>query len=926
MIRLPLYPENYRLEIETVAREERNKDCEKCGVLPQTVRTVCMQADGSPGGVLFLGEAPSPEDDKARKPLTGELRRKLVEIMEEARYDGPVAYDVALRCNPPESPIKKELKTWVDNCKPYLGSSLDRLAPKRVICLGPIAATALLGRAIDTYSSRRGVAWIGDTPVFWVPAFKRATGNRFFMSRFEADIEWALRVDLSTLPRPPLDGHCLIIESVEDAEAAERDIRAAGALTLDVETAGKMYDHFFSVLCVSFTPRGKDTAWVWPEAALKNPLIFAVYRRLLEDPSLEKGGQNGKYDVKAIRYAHGIMTANYGPDSHLMRRALYSDAKADLNTIGELVGMGGHKLELKGVLLKARASINTARKKVKEGKLEVGDLTDALLRRACEMTKLKADAFAYGLVARTHPQVLWRYNALDTISTDRAIRKCQPEVAGAVHPGRKTHDLAEHYARLIMRLTPTIAQIEHWGMPVDRVKAMAADAFVAEKLAAARDKLAEFKPGLNPRSTPQLVAYLFGELGLPPQKSFKQKKTDAPSVDAHTLKALKDKHPFAAALLEFRKLDKTRGTYTLGLQQFMTPDDRVHATLNPGGTKTGRLSSQDPNLQNLGGGKEEADKLLSKMIKDIFTASPGHVLLQLDYSQLELRVAALLCEDLKMLEIFLSGQDYHMATAKTVAPVAWGLTPDKVTKAHRSMVKAVVFGLLYGMTDQGLAMRLNISVDQAAKLRQAIFGGFPKLYLWYQRMHRYAAECGMCLTYWKGQPARRRPLLDIADCTGRTRWDGSEELTPGKRKALNASINTPVQGTASDFMLMSLCDITDAILANNWPAKLVMSVHDSAIIEVREDFAEEMATFARTTMEGQGWGEVPIAVDVERGYAWGSMSKWEPDKARKLVVKARKAEGDRDFAEALSLYKKAADCDDTNADAVAGVARLETAV
>ena len=1235
MIRLPLYPEDYKLEIEGLPRPELTKECTKCPEsLRAGIRTVCMQPEGDPGGVLFLGDYPSKEDDRSRKPLTASVRYELDAILERAKYKGPVAYDVALRCNPPGEWEKKDFKTWIENCKPYLATSFHELAPKRVICLGPHAAAAILGRVVDTYSSRRGVAWIGDVAVFWTPTYDRAAVNRFFMDRFRADIQWALTVDLAKLPRPPKDGYCLVVESVEDAEAAEADLRAlAEGFAFDVETAGQMYDPIFRIACTSMSPVGKNYAWVWPETVLTNPYVYAVFKRLLEDPDLPKSGQNGKFDIKAVRSKYGLRVRGYRHDTHLQRRALYSDAKADLGTVGELVGMGGHKKELRAELLRQRKRISDTRKKVKDGKLDLDMIEEPLIRRACEKTKLKADAFAYGLIARVAPELLWRYNAMDAISTGRGVLKNWPEIQAAVHPECKGNDLAQHYDRLVTKLTDTMVQIEDWGMPMSLERIMAADALVLEKLQAVEAKIQAMKPGINPRSGPQLIAYVFGELKLPPQKSIKKKKTEAPGLDAAALKGLKDMHPFISLLMEFRKLDKLRGTYTLGLQQFRSPDGRVHPWLKPGGTKTGRLSSEEPNCfdgetevltaqgwvrfdqylpgmpvmqwnedntlelvkpkayiqtrqevlhistraidlavtpnhrcllfdhdgtphtmlardykenyvqrhaarfkwpgavelsqaqiglicavqadgklefenrdtpaicfgfkkprkierlgailkclgvayneslcadgvtyfrvnqadvplwlwtyvskneskhfgpwllqlsrqgaewfaeevfqwdglstrktnyssneytncswvqtvmvllnkrsklrayaaasgntnwqvdichhrdsswttnhkvkslgerdvycvsvpsgailvrrngrcaithqcQNIGGGKEEADKAMGKMIKDIFVASPGHVLLQLDYSQLELRVAALLCGDEKMREIFLSGQDYHMATARLVAPVAWGITADQVTKAHRSMVKAVVFGLLYGMTDAGLAMRLGITTEQAAKLRIAIFGGFPKLYSWYSRFHRYATERGMCLTYWKGQPARRRPLLDIADCTGKTRWDGTEVLSAGKRKALNAAINTPVQGTASDFMLMSLVQIVDAIVANNWPAKVIMSVHDSAIIEVREDFAEQMAKFARDIMESQGWGDVPIVVDVEKGYSWGSMEKWEPEKSRKLTVKAAAANDAGKREEAIELYKKAIDLDDWNKVAAAALATLQEA-
>jgi DNA polymerase-1 len=262
------------------------------------------------------------------------------------------------------------------------------------------------------------------------------------------------------------------------------------------------------------------------------------------------------------------------------------------------------------------------------------------------------------------------------------------------------------------------------------------------------------------------------------------------------------------------------------------------------------------------------------MIKSMFKPlEEDWVFLQLDFSQLELRVAALMCADPKMAAIFKSGQDYHLAAAKIVAPVAWGISPSQVTDEHRSKVKAVVFGLLYGMTDGGLAKRLGCSVQEAARLRAAIFGSFPLLHEWYVACQEYAKKYGRCLTFWKGDPARRRPLFDIADPSS---FDGQREyLTAAGSKARNAAVNTPVQGSASDFMLMALIEMVREIVESEWPARVIMSVHDSAIIECHKDFAPFMYARAKATMEKQGWGDVPIAVDGEAGPSWGELEKME---------------------------------------------------
>lgn len=897
MLRLPIYPSNYAMPVETTEGLPYDEDCKRCP-LHFGVDSVCIPPEGEPGGLLFVVDSPSGEDDRCGRPLTGDLRRSIQQHLEECGYTGPVAFDSALRCNLPAIlPDKKGLSDAVNGCTGYMRTTLDRLKPSRIIVLGPLASWVVLGRTVDSYSARRGVAWLGDgTPIFWLPHPKRHH-NRFYRDRYAADLKWAATVDLATLPRPPRGEFCRVVESLDDALEAERVAVAAGGFAFDVETCGVIFDTYWRVLCTATVPIGRDAAWVWPEKVLENRAVFEVYKRMFEEPALRKVGQNVKFDCKAIAWRYGFKVLGAIEDTLLIRRALFSDARGDLATLAELVGMGGHKLELQGVLAKAKALISSTRSKIKQGKLTIErigvnvppklskkgkplkakppeDCPDAeVLKQACLRPEQDVEAFAYGLVAAMDPFVLYRYNALDSISTARVFAVAWDELVKARHPGRKTPDLLEHYERLIRRLTPTLAQIESWGMPVSLAALEETDAFISKRVA---DKLAEihkFKPGLNPGSNQQLAKYLYDDLKLPVYEPLKAKKTEGPSVEAGILLRLADKHPFVPVLLEWRQLDKLRGTFVDKLRRSRTSRGRVHPLLNPGGTTTGRLSSNNPNMQQYPSGKKGL-KEEGKMIKSIFRPlEDDWVIIQWDFSQLELRVAALLCADPKMAEIFKSGQDYHRSTARLVAPIAWGITPEMVTDEHRSKVKAVVFGLLYGMTDVGLARRLGCTVAEAARLRAAIFGGFPWLHKWYDSMHAYAKKYGRCLTYWKGEPARRRPLFDIADPVSFE--NGREILTAAGSKARNAAVNTPVQGSASDFMLMALVQMVEDILANDWPARVIMSVHDSAISECKRDFVPWFSAHVKSTMEAQGWGDVPIVVDAEAGPSWGELDKME---------------------------------------------------
>lgn len=250
-----------------------------------------------------------------------------------------------------------------------------------------------------------------------------------------------------------------------------------------------------------------------------------------------------------------------------------------------------------------------------------------------------------------------------------------------------------------------------------------------------------------------------------------------------------------------------------------------------------------------------------KMARDIFVASEGCKLVQFDYSALEMKVAAILSGDKVMAEIFRSGVDFHMRTAQLIAKAAWNIDPSAVTKEHRTAAKVTGFGALYGKTDATLAKDLHISKDEAASVRAALFGSFKKLAEWCREVTQATRQTGESWTLWDGKPARRRSLHDIGGSGGR------------QISAENAAINTPVQGSGSDYLLASLTACVQWILEEKIPAKLVLPVHDSLLFDVREDAVEELLYVAPRIMCGWPSGDVPLTVDAEVGDSWGSMVK-----------------------------------------------------
>ncbi len=297
-------------------------------------------------------------------------------------------------------------------------------------------------------------------------------------------------------------------------------------------------------------------------------------------------------------------------------------------------------------------------------------------------------------------------------------------------------------------------------------------------------------------------------------------------------------------------------------------DDHSHVTGGIVTHNTGRLSCVKPGLHQLPRKEDGEGHTEGQLIKNCFIASPGYKLVQLDESQLELRVAAALSQDPVMMEMFNSGKDFHRLTAQAVAPIMWKMRPEDVGDAQRSVAKIFNFGLVYQMTDFGLARRLNCPVNEAERLRAAILGKFRVLAQWIRRAIAYAEKHGHAVTPFYWEPGRIRPLPDIVLST-------TDEKTRGRqRNAAAGAVNTPCQSLGSDIVLTSMHNIVHQLVNDaGLDARVVLTVHDSIVAEVREDHVDSYIAMARPWMQQYDLRGVPLVVDVEIGDALGSLQK-----------------------------------------------------
>jgi DNA polymerase-1 len=401
--------------------------------------------------------------------------------------------------------------------------------------------------------------------------------------------------------------------------------------------------------------------------------------------------------------------------------------------------------------------------------------------------------------------------------------------------------MSKLYDEVERPLVRVLAQMEDAGVRVDvpQLKGLADElASEARRLEQEIQDLAGTRFVVN--STPQLREVLFDKLGLTPQKRTKT----GYSTDAQTLEKLRGEHPVIDALLRYREVEKLRSTYGESLLSEVAPDGRIHATFNQTVARTGRLSSDRPNLHNIPIRSEEG-----RRFRSCFLPAQGCRFLVADYNQIELRVIAHLAEDPGLIEAFRSETDIHNLTASRI----FGVDSRDVTIAMRSKAKMVSYGLAYGMEAFGLAQRLSIPVDEAAAILKAYFEGFPNVRAYMDRVVAEARDRGYTETLF----GRRRLIPELQSGRYQVR-------AAGERQAMNAGI----QGLAADIFKVALVRLDARLAPAGLASRLVLQVHDEVILEVPPDEEKSAADAVAEAMSGAADLRVPLTINVAWGDTW----------------------------------------------------------
>lgn len=544
----------------------------------------------------------------------------------------------------------------------------------------------------------------------------------------------------------------------------------------------------------AYIPVGHD----YPGAPEQLPLqqVLDALRPVLEDSAKKKLGQHGKYDLHVLR-RHGVEVRGYHDDTMLESFVLNSTAtRHDMDSLAQRY-LGYATVKFEDVAGKGAKQISFSQVGIEEAS---------------------------------------RYAAEDADITLRLHRALQPQLLAVP-------SLDQVYRGIEMPLVPVLARIEANGVRVDFEELRRQSQDLSSRMLAAQQKATALAGrSFNLDSPKQLQAVLFDELKLP---ALVKTPKGQPSTNEEALEAIADQHELPRVILEYRGLAKLRSTYTDKLPEMVNADTgRVHTSYHQSGAATGRLSSSDPNLQNIPIRTEDG-----RRIRRAFVAPEGSVLLAADYSQIELRIMAHLSEDPGLVRAFEQGADVHRATAAEV----FGRTLDEVTSNERRAAKAINFGLMYGMSAFGLARNLGIDRGQAQDYVALYFSRYPGVRDFMERMRQQAREQGYVETLF----GRRLYLNDI-----NARNQG---LRAGAERA---AINAPMQGTAADIIKRAMVDVDHWLQASGAPAKMILQVHDELVFECPAGFLDELRGEVVQRMSQAATLRVPLVVDTGFGCNW----------------------------------------------------------
>jgi len=786
----------------------RNQDCTLCP-LHKEAKTVCLLGDGPvPSKVMIIGEAPGAREDDVERPFSGVAGQYLDRVLSETGLPRDSVYITnAVRCRPPDNrtPTKSELKA----CSTYLNRELEIVQPTHILLLGNAALQAVTGKT-GIMTKHGTTTMVGGRTAFATVHPAAVLRNPAHAGIFRADLLSFARLVHGTDSR--LETKTALIRSAKGlARLCEMLASVETPISFDVETGSKG-DRDEGGL-QPWAPDGviHTVAFSWEEGrsfvvAPEHPAVEwdipveRVYQALAVALDGKRlGGHNAKFDAKWLR-AKGVPVYIHF-DTMLMAHLLDENRPLRLKSLARTY-LGADEYE---------AGVNFSGSATGLNKLAI-------------------------------------YNGKDADYTLRLYHLFGAEL-------KKQPGLARLYTKLTMPALRAFIEIEERGFPLDMERLRTRHKEIKEKILECQTTFLSFVPeekraSFNTRSTPQLGWFFYDYLGLEiPLFTPKGK----PSTAEAALLQLRKKHPAMDLLMELRKWEKYESTYTRNwlIRAGTARKPRLYTSYNISGTVTGRLSSDMQQVPR------------NVYIRSIIGTRPGWRFIEADFSQVELRIAAMFSRDPALTKTFKEGGDPHTETAARVL----GKPAHLITKEERKMAKAVNFGFLYGMwwkkfkiyADQNYG--ISVTDDEAKAYRTAFFAQYTGLGPWHDRQRRLVRNLG----YVKSPTGRVRHLPTILSTDEGVQAEAERE-----------AINSPVQGFASDLTVLAMVRIHEQL--DPGKARIIGNVHDSIMLEAREAYAEEVAKLVKDTMENlpiqQLFGyemTIPITADVTISQHWGEV-------------------------------------------------------
>jgi DNA polymerase-1 len=596
-------------------------------------------------------------------------------------------------------------------------------------------------------------------------------------------------------PAPP--GEYEIVRTTQQLEHVLRAIRAAKTFCFDTETTS--LDPLAAELVGVSLAVEEGRAWYIPvghrsdDAApqLPHEEVLTALRSLLEDQSLSSIGQNTKYDMMVLA-KYGLWPRNLAGDTMLASYLLNPTRRHNL------IDLAWDQLQYRMV---------TYEEVTDNGKKNFADVSVAEAAR---------------------------YSGEDADITLRLAHRLFPQV--------QEEGMGKLFTDVEVPLAAVLARMELTGIRVDlALLSELSQEFGKQRRALEKEIYALAGEEFNIGSPQQLQTILFDKLGLPRGKKTKT----GSSTDSSVLEALAEQYPLPAKILAYRGFTKLQSTYVDALPKLIHPKTgRIHTSFNQTVTATGRLSSSNPNLQNIPVRTEEG-----RRIRTAFVPEPGWVLLSADYSQIELRLLAHLSQDPVLIESFQQGQDVHARTASEL----FGVSLNAVSAAQRRQAKTINFGIIYGMGALRLGRSLGIPLKTAQEYIEQYFKRYAGIKAYMDGVLLEARKCGYVTTLL----GRRRYVPDLQS-------KNAQLAAAAERMA----VNTPIQGTAADLIKMAMVEIDKRLAKEKAPARMLLQVHDELLFEVQEQKLHKVKTLVRECMESVMELRVPLQVDLGVGANW----------------------------------------------------------